>query len=63
VLTVMWTLLLVSSPPCLCLRTPRPLSSSTITSPRQPTPPTSRWSSRSSWTPSSRRTWRPSLCS
>ncbi|XP_067271779.1 guanine nucleotide binding protein (G protein) alpha v1 isoform X3 [Pseudorasbora parva] len=40
--TATWTLPPGSSPPCSCLSTPHPASSSTTTSPQPPTPPTCR---------------------
>lgn len=48
--TATWIQLYASLPPSLSHSTPPLTNSSTTTSPRQPTPPTSRLSSRWSWT-------------
>lgn len=57
-----WMLPHVTSLPCLWPATGPPTSLSTTTTPLPRTPTTYGWSSTSSWTPSSRRTWRRSHC-
>lgn len=57
-----WMLPHVTSLPCLWPATGPPTSLSTTTTPLPRTPTTYGWSSTSSWTPSSRRTWRTSHC-
>ncbi|XP_064866717.1 guanine nucleotide-binding protein G(o) subunit alpha-like isoform X2 [Oncorhynchus nerka] len=57
-----WMLPRVTSLPCLWPAKGPPTTLSSTTTPPPRTPTTYGWSSTSSWTPSSRRTWRRSRC-